>query len=136
MKTSGRRQEQVVPFGPKGLKPCFFPPFSLTGGKVGTFSILLSSPSPCPYPSHLGGFFQASHLILGPGLCQMKSGKLRQQPGKGGVLRHPPTPANCNLLLGNLSSVFPSVSLLSLLPSLGPAARPFSCWFPACSVLP
>lgn len=25
--TSGRRQEQVVPFRPKGLKPCFFPPF-------------------------------------------------------------------------------------------------------------
>lgn len=69
-----------------------FPPFSLTGGKVGTFSRLPSSPSVCPSPSHLGCFFQTSHLLLGPGLCQMKPERLRQQPGKGGVLPHPPTP--------------------------------------------
>lgn len=51
-----------------------------------------SLPFLVPLPLPPGCFFQTSHLLLGPGLCQMKPGRLRQQPGKGGVLPHPPTP--------------------------------------------
>lgn len=48
--TSGRREEQVVPFRPKGLKPCFFPPFLSNRWQGKNILYLSSLPMPLPLP--------------------------------------------------------------------------------------